>query len=126
MNKKIRNMLLLELGIIFLVLIIFIIVKLNIVKYMPVCFFKKNFGILCPGCGGTRCVTNFMQGNFKESFIYHPIYFILIIYLSIVNIIYIINSFRNKEIATFLYPKAKFWKIFLIIICLYTFFRNIF
>ena len=125
MNKKIKNMLLLELGIIFLVLIIFIVVKSNITKYFPTCFIYERTGILCPSCGGTRCVSNFVFGNFKASFLYHPIFFITIIYLGIVNIIYIINSFRKKEILTFLYPKTKFWIIFLIIIVIFTLFRNI-
>ena len=126
MNKKIKNMLLLELGIVFLVLIIFIIIKFNIIKYIPLCFIHEKFGILCPSCGGTRCVINFFIGNFKQSFLYHPIFFITIIYLGIVNIIYIINSFREKEIATFLYPKTKFWIMFLSIIMIFTFIRNIF
>ena len=68
MNKKIKNMLLLELGIIFLVLIIFIVVKSNITKYFPTCFIYERTGILCPSCGGTRCVSNFVFGNFKASF----------------------------------------------------------
>ena len=59
MNKKIKNMLLLELGIVFLVLIIFIIIKFNIIKYIPPCFIHEKFGILCPSCGGTRCVISF-------------------------------------------------------------------
>lgn len=126
MNKKIKNVLLLELGIIFLVLIIFIIIKLNIIKYIPSCLIKENLGILCPSCGGTRCIINLVQGNFKASFIYHPIFFITIIYLGMVNIIYIINSFRENEIATFLYPKTKFWIFFLIVMVIYTLIRNIF
>jgi len=126
MNKKIRNMLLLELGIIFLVLTIFILVKLDIIKYIPTCFVNKKFGILCPSCGGTRCVVNLILGNIKESFLYHPVFFIMIIYLVIVNILYIVNSVREKEIATYLYPKMKFWITFLIILAIYTIIRNIF
>lgn len=125
-NKKIKNMILLELGIIFLVLIIFIVVKSNLIKYFPTCFIHEKFGILCPSCGGTRCVSNIVLGNFKVSFLYHPIFFITIIYLLIINIIYIINSFRKKEVFTFLYPNTKFWIIFLIIIMIYTILRNIF
>lgn len=125
MNKKIKNMLLLELGIIFLVLIIFIAIKLNIIKYIPTCIIKQNFGILCPSCGGTRCVTNLILGNFKESFLYHPVFFVTIIYLVFANIIYIVNSIRKKEILTFLYPKTKFWIFFVIVIGVFTILRNI-
>ena len=87
MSKKTQNMLLLELGIIFLVLIIFIVVKSNLIKYFPTCLINEKFGILCPSCGGTRCISNIILGNFKMSFLYHPIFFITIIYLVIINII---------------------------------------
>lgn len=124
-NNKIRNMLLLELGIVFLVLIIFIISKFNLIYLIPECLIRKNFHILCPSCGGTRCIANFACGNFKESFLYHPIFFITILYLLIVNILFIINAFRKKEILTYLYPKEKFWIGFIIVILLFTIFRNI-
>lgn len=125
MNLKVKRMLKIELGIIFLVLIIFIVVKSNIVKYMPTCIINEKIGILCPSCGGTRCITNFILGNFKQSFLYHPIFFVTIIYLFVINLVYIINSFRKKEVLTFLYPRLKFWIIFLIIIGIFTILRNI-
>lgn len=124
MNNKIKKMLQLELGILFLVLIIFIAIKTNIISILPKCFINETFGILCPSCGGTRCVINFALGNFEQSFRYHPIFFITIIYLVLVNILYIINTFRKKEILKFLYPKTKFWIVFLIFIFIFTIIRN--
>lgn len=125
MNQKIKKMLLLELGILFLVLILFIIIKFNMIRLIPYCIIHDTFGILCPSCGGTRCVVNFALGNFKESFAYHPIFFITILYLLVVNGIYIVNSFRKKEILTFLYPKTKFWIIFVIVVLIFTIIRNV-
>lgn len=125
MNSKIKKMLQLELGILFLVLIIFIIVKTNLIYIMPNCLINTYLGILCPSCGGTRCVINLIQGNFMQSFLYHPIFFITIIYLMLVNILYIINVFKKKEVLTFLYPKTKFWIIFIIILLIFTIIRNI-
>lgn len=125
MEKKVKKMLWLELGIIFLVLIIFISIKYNIISLLPHCIINKTFGILCPSCGGTRCVLNLIIGNYRASFSYHPIFFITIIYLLLVNLLYIINSFRKKDIATFLYPKTKFWIIFVIILMIYTVIRNL-
>lgn len=125
MNSKIKKMLQLELGILFLVLIIFIIIKTNLIYLMPDCLINTYLGILCPSCGGTRCVINFIQGNFMQSFLYHPIFFITIIYLILANILYIVNSFKKKEILTFLYPKTKFWIIFIIILLIFTIVRNI-
>lgn len=125
MTKKIKKMILLELGILFLVLIIFIIAKYKIFTIMPSCIINTLFGIECPSCGGTRCVINFISGNFKQSFYYHPIFFITIIYLIIVNLLYIINSFRKEEFITWIYPKTKFWIIWIIVLILFTIIRNI-
>lgn len=125
MKHKIKRMLILELGILFLVLIIFITAKYKIFAIMPSCIINSIFGIECPSCGGTRCVINFVLGNFQESFTYHPIFFITLIYLIIVNLIYIINSFRKKEILKWTYPKTEFWIIWIIILVIFTFIRNI-
>lgn len=125
MKQKVKKMLRLELGIILLVLILFIIIKCNIIKLIPACFINRRFGILCPSCGGTRCVLNFLGLNFKASFYYHPIFFCTIIYILVANLVYIINSFRKKDIITFIYPKEKFWIIFVIILLIYTIIRNL-
>ena len=126
MNLKIKRMLLLELGILFLVLIIFIITRTNLIYVMPKCLINTYLGMLCPSCGGTRCVINLLQGNFLQSFLYHPIFFITIVYLTFTNLLYILNSFKKKEILTFLYPKTKFWIAFIIILLIYTVIRNIY
>ena len=125
MNKKIKKMLFIESGILILILIVFLIIQLGFVYLIPECIIHKNFGILCRGCQGTRWVINFSKGNFIDSFNFHPVFFVTIIYMLFVNLIFIINSFRNKEILTFLYPKLKFWIAFLIIIIVFTICRNI-
>lgn len=126
MNKKIKLMIKVELGILVLLLIIFIVEKTGIFHLIPQCPINRIFGILCPSCQGTRCVMHFVQGDFKQSFLYHPIFFITIIYLFLVNILFIINSFKKKEVLTFLYPKTKFWIGYLVIILIFTICRNIF
>lgn len=125
MNKKIKRMIFIELGILFLVLIIYIAMRTGTLNLIPRCIINEQFNILCPSCGGTRCVINFVQGNFSDSFKYHSVFFITIIYLIIVNIIFIINSFRKKESLTFLYPKSKFWIAFIIVVVIFTVLRNI-
>lgn len=40
-----------------------------------------EMGILCPSCGGTRCVSNFVSGNFSASWHYHPFFFCVCIYI---------------------------------------------
>lgn len=125
MSKKIKKMIFIELGILFLVLIVYISIKTGLINLMPECLINKNFHILCPSCGGTRCIINFLVGNFRESFNYHPIFFIMMVYFIIFNIVYIINAFRNKEVFKFLYPTKKICYTFIIIILIFTICRNI-
>ena len=44
------------------------------------CSFVENLGILCPSCGGTRCVFNFFSGRFVAAFGFNPYIFCSIIY----------------------------------------------
>ena len=37
------------------------------------CLFHLVTGFYCPGCGGTRSVRFLIHGNWRESFIYHPV-----------------------------------------------------
>ena len=39
--------------------------------HMP-CIFHLLTGLYCPGCGGTRAVKYLLQGDWKNSLIYHP------------------------------------------------------
>lgn len=37
------------------------------------CMVHKWTGYYCPGCGGTRAVRALLQGDFLQSFVYHPV-----------------------------------------------------
>ena len=125
MTRKIKKMLLIELEIIILVLSLFIIINSNIISVFPECLIYKHFGILCPSCGATRCVINLLQGNLYVSFLYHPIFFITIIYLIILNFVYIVNSLKKQEILKWIYPNLKKVIIFIILLLIFTVVRNI-
>ena len=118
--SKVKKMLIIELGILLLVLIIFIIAKTGIYTMFPKCMIKEVLKIECPTCGATRCVTNFVMGNWKESFFYHPFFFITILYLITVNIVYIINAFRKKNILSWIYPTYKFWIVWAIVFIIFS------
>lgn len=104
----------------------FIMILINKNISLPECYFYKNYGILCPSCGGTRCVTNFFQGNLTEAFKYNKIYFVMILYLIILNIVIIINLISKKERMTILYPRIKYLYVFVLVCLIYFVFRNIF
>ena len=113
MNKKSIKIILIEL----LILILAIIgVNSNLMQYTPSCLFYEATNLQCPSCGGTRCVENILKGNFKEAFLFHPIFFIVIFYLMLCNIVYLINLNKKKEILTWIYPKYWYAIIFAVIL----------
>ena len=57
MNKK--SLIIISIEILILIVGI-IFANSKIVGYLPECWIYKNTGILCPGCGGTRCVINLL------------------------------------------------------------------
>lgn len=123
--SKVKKILIIELALLMLVLIVFIVTRYKLFAIFPQCIVNRIFGIQCPSCGATRCVTNFILGNWKESFSFHPIFFITILYLLFVNIIYIINCFKQKKILEFMYPKFVFWIVWTVILIIFTILRNI-
>lgn len=122
MNKKSIKIILIEL----LILILAIIgVNSNLMQYTPSCLFYKATNLQCPSCGGTRCVENILKGNFKEAFLFHPIFFIFIFYLLLCNIVYLINLNKKNKILTWIYPKYWYAIIFTIILVIYGILRNL-
>lgn len=47
---------------------------------LPDCAAAK-IGLLCPSCGGTRCVRAFFSGDFGAAFSFNPFFFVMIWYL---------------------------------------------
>lgn len=123
MNKKRTIIILTELAIIIFAVIL--VNTVNITQYTIGCWFYQATGLQCPSCGGTRCIINIFQGNFKEAFFLHPIYFITVVYLLIVNIIYIINIYRKEKKAKWIYHKPWYAIVLAIILVVYGFLRNI-
>ena len=107
-----------------ILLVLIIIVNSNLISCISKCWIYQTTGILCPACGGTTCIVNLLQGNLKEAFFSHIVFFVTIIYLLICNIVYIINLNRKKKITTWIYPKYWYAIIFAIILIIYTIIRN--
>jgi len=102
--KNIKNMIVLQLIFLILGVLLLVGIKTGWIYKISGCQIKEQFGFFCPTCGATRCMISFMNLQFQESFQYHPTFFILICYVGIADLIYIINTIRNKKILKFLYP----------------------
>lgn len=101
---------------------LYIILNTNIIRFIPGCIFYKKFGLLCPACGGTRFMISLLDLNFVQAFYTHPVFFLLLMYLVILDISYAINIIFNKKIYLFRWWHIVFWGMLLLI---FTIFRNI-
>lgn len=125
MKKQILKLIMLQLAILFAVLLVFFFVHSSFLKILPSCFWKENYNIICPSCGGTRFVISLFHGNLQEAFFYHPFFFVLLIYLFLIDIIYLLNTIIKKDLLTIFYPK---WWYLLVYVCLwiaYTIYLNV-
>ncbi len=122
MNAKSIKIIIIEL---FILILAIIGVNSNLMQYTPSCLFYKATNLQCPSCGGTRCVENILKGNFKEAFLFHPIFFITIFYLLLCNIVYLINLNKKNKILTWIYPKYWYAIIFAVILVIYGILRNL-
>ena len=122
MNKKS----ILIIGIELLILIaLYSLTNSKYIEILPQCWVYQTTGLLCPACGGTRCVIQILKGNWTEAFFSHIIFFVGILYLLIVNIVYLVNLNKKKKIATWIYPKYWYAIIFAILLIIYTIIRNL-
>ena len=122
MNKK--SLIIIASEIICLI-ILYIFINSKYIGLMPECWIHKKTGILCPSCGGTRCVVYLLKGNFIKAFFSNMVFFIGIVYLFITNIVYLINLNKNKKILTWIYPKYWYSIVFAVVLVMYTILRNV-
>ena len=47
--------------------------KIDLLRFMPLCNFYTTTGFYCPGCGGTRAVFALFRGDVLTSVFYHPV-----------------------------------------------------
>jgi len=73
--------------------------------HLPSCPFAEA-GVLCPACGGTRCVASLMSGEVGNAFSHHPYFLLLFVYLAVLLFVYHVGVlFRvtfAKKIAVFM------------------------
>lgn len=123
MKKQYKTFILVQVAILIFIIASFIFLKSDYVKIIPNCIIKEKTGFLCPACFGTTFAIEMVNFNFIKAFLIHPVFFILIVYLVLLDIIYAINVLFNKKINIF-----KWWHliIWLILLIIYTILRNIF
>lgn len=71
---------------------------------------------------GTRFMVNLLNLNFKKAFYIHPIFFMLVAYLLLLDIVYAVNIIFKKKISIFRWWHIIFWALLLLV---FTALRNI-
>lgn len=122
MKKQYKTLILIQIVIIIFLVISFLFLRSEYISLVPKCIFKEKLGILCPACSGTSFAIEMANFNFIKAFQTHPVFFILITYLILMDIIYIINVIFKKNINIFKWWHAIIWVVLLVI---YTILRNI-
>lgn len=123
-NKYLR-ILLIQLLITLVLVFIFVFVNSSLINIIPPCYWHENYGLYCPGCGSSRCIISLVNGNFSDAFFYNPFLFILIIYLFLLDLLYIINTILNKKYLKFFYPKWWYVIIYFSLWAIYTIVINV-
>lgn len=86
------------------------------------CWFRENFNIYCPGCGGTRMVKAILKFDFYQAFRYNPLIFMIIVGFLILFVLNFILILEKKKL---IFPKEKHYVILAGIVVLYMLLRNI-
>ncbi len=124
-QNKILKVISVQLMLVLGIILAYLFVRSEYVNIIPECRIYQEFGILCPSCGGTRAVISMTNGNIFDALRYNLIISIGIIYLIIVDIVYIINlKYRNKKIEK-LILNPYYTILFVVILVVYTVIRNI-
>lgn len=124
-NNKYLKLLLIQLTLIIVFVFIFVFVKSSLINLIPPCYWQENYGFNCPSCGSTRCIISLMNGDFSSAFSYNPFTFILIMYVFLLDLLYIINTISDKKYLKFLYPKWWYVIIYFSLWGIYTVFINV-
>ena len=125
-NTKIKNYQIILIEFIILIIMSFII-NCKYITGVSQCYIFQNTGILCPSCGGTRCIQSLLQGDIVSSFHYNFVITFVAIYLVILNIVYLINRNKDEEkkVLTWIYPKYWYTIVLAVILIIYTVLRNL-
>ncbi len=123
MKKEYKTLILVQLLIIILAVLSIVFLRSKYVSLVPKCVVREKLGIMCPACNGTTFAKELANFNILEAFKAHPIFFLSVVYLGLLNLVYILNVVAKKNIKIFRWWYLIIW---IIILLIYTILRNLF
>ena len=85
------------------------------IQHFPTCPFFSH-GIICPSCGGTRCIENLVNFHFEKSFQYHPYIFLVVCYCFVVWILLNLYCLLNIKPCLKILKAMTGFKVFYLIV----------
>ena len=76
---------------------------------------SMEMGFICPACGGTRCLTSLLVGDVLSAIKYNPIVFLIMIYLSVIFVLFNVSVFIKWKFADKLLTKLTNYHIIIYI-----------
>ena len=88
---------------------------------LPDCPVAK-MGLLCPACGGTRCVRYFFSGQLGAAFGANPFFFVLIWYLGAALVLWNVGVLLNAPKAERIARRMTDWRAVIVAAVLFAIF----
>ncbi|MBQ7416074.1 MAG: DUF2752 domain-containing protein [Oscillospiraceae bacterium] len=90
-------------------------------RSLPDCL-SMRVGLLCPACGGTRCVRYFFGGQLGAAFLANPFFFVLIWYLSAALVLLNVGVLFGVEPAQRIAKRMTDWHAVIVAAVLFAIF----
>ena len=90
-------------------------------RLYPVCPFHQWTGLLCPGCGGLRCVHHLLHGEVALAFRYHPL---LVLLSPLVTGLTVFMMIRKRKTHRATMDTRLLWALLVMVIA-FTVWRNL-
>ena len=71
-----------------------------------VCWMKASTNLPCPGCGLTRSLSCAMRGMFLESWQYHPMGLLILLFFLAIATASLLSTARQQRLADYMRSKA--------------------
>ena len=84
-------------------------------SYYPRCQFHQFTGWHCPGCGSTRALHSFLNGQIHQALAYNSLAFVVIPTLA-VAFVQSVLAWNRRELVNPEAPRRRFWKQCLVIL----------
>ncbi len=93
-QNRYKYTLLIDIFALLIAVTVFFCTRLMLLEFPP-CVLLSKYGITCPSCGGTRCVNYFFSFRLFDSFLIHPVVFLVIVYLLVILLVMNLSLFSS-------------------------------